>query len=96
MKFAAFIASIFNIAEALGEFIDVLSELVIGLLDKAGGGTRPLGFFQSLVRVRMRVRKPLFNQWERDVGERGLFAAGSGRAATDVVWRQAARAEDRL
>jgi hypothetical protein len=55
-------------------------------------GFRDLGLFPGLTRVGVRSRVDECRKFER-AHDRPFFAAGEGRAATDVVWRAAVRAE---
>ena len=83
--------TIFEAAEAVGFMPPQLFQTFIALIQKPTGGTRPIGWFQSILRVWMKVRTPVFKEWESKHA-RG-FAAGKGSSAIDVVWRHTAQAE---
>ena len=51
-----------------------------------------IGLFTSVYHLWGRARRPYCDDWEL-ANDRRYFAAGTGRSASDVVWRQAAKAE---
>ena len=65
----------------------------IALLPKLAGGTRPVGWFQSILRVWVRSRASLHKTWELNNAFQYGFAAQKHNTAVDVVWRQAFLAE---
>eukprot|EP00973_Karenia_brevis_P092567 12413027-Karenia_brevis.AAC.1 len=79
--------------EKIGAFPQQQESLLIGLIDKASGGTRPIGWFRALFRVWARARKSIWSEWEDEMDPDGIFAAGKGKSTEDVVWRQSFRAE---
>jgi exonuclease III len=78
--------------EELGVWPDSLRSVVIALIPKAKGGTRPIGLFNGTHRLWTRSRKPVATAWEND-NACSMFAAASGQAALDTVWAQSLRAE---
>ena len=66
--------------------------VIIALLPKAGGGTRPIGLCPSLIRVWMRLRLPVAQAWQA-MNDRPYFFAGEAKGADVAAWKQAARAE---
>ena len=85
-------ARLLEFFEHTGEWPDGINEVVISLIPKATGGTRPIGLFSGLYRLWTRVRKAEATEWER-VNGRSYFAARGGNGALDTVWQQAFRAE---
>eukprot|EP00959_Pyramimonas_sp_CCMP1952_P044070 921169-Pyramimonas_sp.AAC.1 len=62
----------------------------MALLAKEAGGVRPIGVFPSWHRVWGKARRVEAQLWE---DPRDFWAAGANRGASDVVWRQACKAE---
>ena len=89
------LASILNYAEAIGQFPKQIGNLMVVLLAKTDGGTRPIGLFHSIARVWAKARKALVAEWEASLPFSCLscFSASSGRSPVDAVFRQALRAE---
>ena len=85
--------SLVSMMEATGMFPSVLCENTVALIDKPGGGDRPIGLLRSFVRVWYRIRKKQLAEWERSHGSAAYFSATKGRSATDAVWRRATRCE---
>ena len=56
------------------------------------GGGRPIGLFPSIVRIWMRVRLELAQEWVRD-HERPFFYAGPCKGADVAAWKQSLLAE---
>ena len=69
-----------------------LDDTAAPLIPKKSGGLRDLVVLPGFIRVCSKARAPYCKQWEHD-HERSYFAAGSNRAATDVVWRAGIRCE---
>ncbi len=86
------IADFVELMERTGEMPPQLCALAMPLLPKPRGGHRAIATFTSLYRLWGRLRRDVVRRWE-DTIDRPYFAAGSGRAPQDAVWRQAARAE---
>ncbi len=84
--------SILMHAEALGEWPECIGTVSIVLLPKADGGWRPIGLFPALIRVWMRLRRGLAQDWEAQHA-RGVLYAGKARGAQVAAWQQAQRAE---
>ena len=57
------------------------------LLDKPGGGKRPIGLLASLVRVRERLRQPYANEW-LSAHPRAYDWASKGKTSEMAVWAQ--------
>jgi hypothetical protein len=62
------------------------------LIGKERGGHRAITTAPSLYRLWGKLRRGYSQQWEAD-HDRPYFAAGKGRSAHDVVWRQMVAAE---
>jgi len=78
--------------EELGVWPESLRAVVIALIPKPKGGTRPIGLFNGTHRLWTRSRKDVCSKWDAE-HPCGIFAAASGQAATDTVWAQSLRAE---
>ena len=85
-------ATLIMACEELGVWPDSLRAVVITLIPKPKGGSRPIGLFNGTHRLWTRARKDVATQWETE-NACGIFAAASGQAATDTVWAQSLRAE---
>ena len=83
---------IFMLAEFLGKWPDAVGVVIMALIPKTDGGRRPIGLFPTLVRIWMRVRLPVAQEWQR-AHERPYFYAGPTKGASVAAWKQAARAE---
>ena len=79
--------------EALGVFPEDLEQVLVALIPKPTGGERPIGLYLALFRVWSAARVQALRDWERDSAQCPAFNTGGGQATTDVVWRQAVRAE---
>ena len=66
--------------------------LVVVLLLKPAGGDRPIGLFVGLVRVWLKLRRAIAQQWEAQHPRR-FFYGDKGKSAVDAAWRQALAAE---
>ncbi len=86
------LADIIEVTERTGMMPPQLGALAMPLLAKPRGGHRAIATFVSLYRLWSRIRRDEVRKWEGTI-ERPYFAAGSGKAPQDAVWRQAARAE---
>ncbi len=86
------VADLIEIMERTGEMPQQLQAIAMPLLPKPRGGHRAVATFVSIYRIWNRLRREEVRRWEGTL-ERPYFAAGSGRAPQDAVWRQAARAE---
>ena len=53
--------------EKLGVWPSQISAILIALIPKNSGGTRPIGLLAALVRLWERVRKPIVAEWRRTV-----------------------------
>jgi hypothetical protein len=83
---------IFILSEVLGSWPRGIGVILVALLQKPGGGLRPIGLLTSLVRVWMRIRVPVAQAWQV-ANDRSFFYAGPSKGATVAAWRQSARAE---
>ncbi len=52
---------------------------------------RPIALFAAMYRLWGKCRRPVADQWEA-AHDRAFFAMGTGRIATDAVWRAAVNA----
>ena len=82
-----------GLLEALGVFPEDLEQVLVALIPKPTGGERPIGLYLALFRVWSAARVQALRDWERDSAQCPAFNTGGGQATTDVVWRQAVRAE---
>ena len=78
--------------EKLGVWPSQISAILIALIPKNSGGTRPIGLLAALVRLWERVRKPIVAEWRRTV-ERSYNLAAKGKSPQAAVWRLALRTE---
>ena len=79
--------------EALGHTPDQVAQIIIVLLAKPNGGSRPIGLLGAIYRVWSRARRHLVQQWEQQFASYDFFSTGKGRSATDVVYRHTIRSE---
>ena len=63
-----------------------MCEVLIRLLAKATGGTRPVGIYPWFYRAWAAVRKEHARKWE-EANNQSFFAAAGGLSPEDVVWR---------
>ena len=66
--------------------------VVVVLLPKAEGGSRPIGLLPHLPMIWMRARRDEAKHWEAKCNRSFLYA-GSGKGSTVAAWKQSARAE---
>ena len=78
--------------ELVGRLPDALNLLIIVMLGKPDGGTRPIGLLLGPLRVWGRARRCIAVAWER-AWRRPHFVACAGCSAEDTAWRVALRAE---
>ena len=78
--------------EQLGLWPSQISAILIALIPKSSGGTRPIGLLAALVRLWERVRKPIVAEWRKTV-ERSYNWAAKGKSPQAAVWRLALRTE---
>ena len=67
-------AELLEFCEHTGEWPKGIDEVVISLIPKATGGTRPIGLFSGLYRLWTRVRRVEASEWEQK-NSRDFFAA---------------------
>ena len=80
------------LAERRGKWPSIVGIILIVLLPKSDGGRRPIGLFPTLIRVWMRIRLTVAQQWVEDHERQSLYA-GPGKGAEVAAWRQGALAE---
>ncbi len=85
-------AAMMEVSEVLGALPPQLRLLAMPLIPKPRTGHRAVAAFVSFYRLWAKVRKPHIEKWEAE-HDRPYLAAGKDRSPSDVVWRQAARAE---
>ena len=83
---------LFLAMEASGKIPAQVRALLVILLPKPTGGTRPIDLFPAVMRLWGRCRRSVAEAWE-SAHDRDYIAAGRDRSATDATWRAAARAE---
>eukprot|EP00959_Pyramimonas_sp_CCMP1952_P221762 4636158-Pyramimonas_sp.AAC.1 len=59
----------------------------------AGGGRRPLGFYNASTRMSGRLWRDRLRRWETYQGLGGQYSTSQGRGPNDTVWGQAAASE---
>ena len=79
-------------SEREGRWPDLVAFVSVVLLPKPDGGFRPIGLFPTLIRVWMRLRRDMVDNWEKD-NQRSFLYAGRQRGAHIAAWTQSARAE---
>ncbi len=82
------VARFLMLLESLGMWPDVLRTILMHLLGKKDGGTRPIGVLPTLVRIWERARKPIAWAWREKFNRKYDFACAGG-TAQEAVWRQA-------
>ncbi len=82
------IADFLMLLEALACWPGAVAQILIHLIAKKGGGTRPIGVRPSIVRIWERLRRPVCWEW-RQKNTRLYNYAAVGRTAEAAVWRQA-------
>ena len=76
---------ILMLCERAGCWPLLLHLVIVVLIPKMGGGSRPISLFMSIIRLWSRARSPLLRQWEQD-NERKQVFGGAGRSATQSAW----------
>ena len=84
--------AVLMLAELQGEWFDAIGVVMVVLIAKADGGRRPIGLFPSIVRIWMRMRLDVAQQWVKD-NERDYFYAGPRKGAEVAAWKQSLLAE---
>ena len=82
------LAALLNAIEDEGVWPGQVAHIVIILINKRGGGRRPIWMLEALVRVWERARKPVVQAW-RAANVRDYDGCARGRRVEDVVWVQA-------
>ena len=85
--------SILHLAERQGRWPEELNLVLIVLIPKSDGGTRPIGLFPTIIRIWMRARSPMARQWEAERPNRSMFG-GAGMGAQRAAWAAAFTAEN--
>eukprot|EP00959_Pyramimonas_sp_CCMP1952_P350576 7345122-Pyramimonas_sp.AAC.1 len=70
-----------------------MHKLVVALFQKPASGRRPIGFFQSPIRMTSRWHSRHCKEWEKKVPDQGVFSMAPGCSAVDTVWRQQIRGD---
>jgi len=78
--------------EHVGEWPSAVALVLVVLLPKNDGGRRPIGLFESLVRLWMRARAPVARRWEAE-HDRACMYGSAGKGAQRAAWQSAFRAE---
>ncbi len=80
------------ISELIGALPPQLRLTATPLIPKPKSGHRSVANFTSFYRLWAKAPRPYVEEWEI-ANDRPYFAAGKARSTSDLVWRQAARAE---
>ena len=80
------------LAEMAGTWYGAVGVTLIALIPKSDGGRRPIRLFPSLVRIWMRIRLEIAQDWVRE-HERPYFYAGHCKGADVAAWKQSLLAE---
>ena len=80
------------VAEITGRWYSVIGFILVVLIPKSDGGRRPIGLFPTMVRVWMRVRLRVAQDWVNE-NDRPYFYAGPAKGADVAAWKQALLAE---
>ena len=82
------LARLFMLLEAVGTWPSILRLVFIVLLPKPDGGRRPIGLFNSVMRIWMRTRSSLARQWEA-MHARPCLYGGTNMGAQRAAWNVA-------
>jgi len=80
------LAMLYTLLEITGHLPHQQRYVCVFLLDKASGGTRPIGLFTSMYRLWAKSRQLEAARWA-EAHDRPFFAAGKNRSTIDAVWR---------
>ncbi len=86
------LADLLNRIELQHEWPGQVQGIVYVLIDKIGGGERPIGIFAGMVRLWERARLPQLREWQQRT-LRDYDFARAGTTAEDAVWHQLLEAE---
>jgi len=84
------LAELYEVFELCGYLPEQQEMVFIFLLDKASGGTRPIGLFTALYRLWAKLRQADAARWA-GLHDRVFFAAGRCRSTVDPAWRNSVR-----
>ena len=79
-------------AERMGRWHSLIGVVMVVLLPKSDGGRRPIGLFPSIIRIWMRMRLQVAQQWMA-ANDRGYMYAGPAKGADVAAWKQSLLAE---
>ena len=79
-------------AEKLGRWPESIGVILVVLIPKSDGGRRPIGLFPTLIRVWMKTRLAIAQEWVA-ANEREYLYAGPGKGAEVAAWKQGMLAE---
>ena len=88
----SYILTLFALAELSGAWQSTIGVILIVLIPKSDGGRRPIGLFPTLIRVWMRVRLDIAQEWVAS-HERSFLYAGPCKGADVAAWKQSLLAE---
>ena len=80
------------LAEESGVWYDSVGVVMVVLIPKSDGGRRPIGLFPTPVRIWMRARLDIAQDWVK-ANERDFFYAGPRKGAEVAAWKQSLLAE---
>lgn len=86
------LAELYKRCEKAGRWGKIISLILIVLLGKPDGGRRPIGLFPSLVRIWMRARREVTQQWEL-ANHRPEIFGGKNMSAMRAAWQCSFEAE---
>ncbi len=69
----------------------IMEQVVVKLLAKKDGGSRPIMLFRSVFRVNCKARKGMVTKWEIEVASGKAFNNAPGRRIGDSIYRAAIR-----
>jgi len=79
-------------AEKLGKWHSLVGVVMVVLLPKSDGGRRPIGLFPTIIRIWMRMRLRVAQQW-MVANDRECMYAGPAKGADVAAWKQSLMAE---
>lgn len=79
-------------AESAGAWFEAIAVMMVILIPKGDGGRRPISLCPTLVRVWMRVRLDVAQEWAK-ANDRSFLYAGPCKGADVAAWNQCLLAE---
>ena len=88
----ASLINVLHLVEKKGKWPEELDLVMIVMLPKPDGGSRPIGLFPTLIRIWMRARSTQARDWEAANDNKALYG-GAGMGAQKAAWITAFNAE---